>query len=53
MSKQLKTVIAQSATKPLSEQKFVIENSLDSWMNPLGAQRFEQIDDITLLCLEV
>jgi serine phosphatase RsbU (regulator of sigma subunit)/Tfp pilus assembly protein PilF len=53
MSKQLKRIIAETANLPLNQQKDIIEQELDNWQNPSDELRFEQVDDITVLCLKI
>lgn len=46
--RQLNEILEQNSTKPLQEQKNVVENRLNNWMSEK-----EQIDDITLIGLKI
>jgi len=53
MGRQLKRIIVQSAKQNLSEQKQSIENALASWLNPSTGKVYDQVDDITVLGIEL
>ncbi|MFO8068022.1 MAG: tetratricopeptide repeat protein [Bacteroidales bacterium] len=52
MSKNLKTILAQTANESINNQKNIIEDALDNWMNPPESRSFGQIDDITMIGME-
>jgi serine phosphatase RsbU (regulator of sigma subunit) len=48
MSKNYKRLLLEIFTKPLSEQKEILENTLDRWRNG-----FDQLDDVLILGVKV
>ncbi|MFW5793155.1 MAG: tetratricopeptide repeat protein [Bacteroidota bacterium] len=52
-SKRLKQLISDNADKPMLKQKEIIEKTLDDWQNPVDLEKFEQVDDITLLGIKI
>ncbi len=52
-SNQFKELLKNISSKPLSEQKESIEKALDNWRNPNNGDSYEQIDDITVLGIQV
>jgi len=48
LTKNLKQLIIEHSHKPMNEQRDILNNSLETWINGMGA-RFEQTDDITVV----
>ncbi|MFW5793007.1 MAG: tetratricopeptide repeat protein [Bacteroidota bacterium] len=53
MSKNLKTILANTANNTINEQHAEIEKALDEWMNPKEGRSYNQIDDITMIGMEL
>ncbi len=49
---QLKNLLSKTASKSLDEQKQILEKALDNWQNPPEGEKYEQVDDITLVCIK-
>lgn len=52
MSKTLKELFVETASLPIQTQGNRVERELEKWMNDYGS-KYEQIDDITLLGLQI
>ena len=52
LSKNIKQTIKDNAEKSLSEQKIILESTLDNWMNN-GGTTYDQTDDITVIGMRI
>ena len=52
MSKQLKQLLIDNYQLPMQEQKEVLENAIENWMN-YEKDIYEQIDDITVMGIKI
>ncbi len=52
-SKALKTIIAETSTLPMQQQKEMLEQTLDNWKNPKTGIRYDQIDDVVVFGVKV
>ncbi len=48
-SKELRTILLDNCNKPMSEQKNILSDSMNSWMG----QKYEQLDDILVIGVKV
>lgn len=51
--KKIEDIIFKNHNLPMTDQKTVLEESLNKWMNPTDSLSYDQIDDIMLLGFEV
>jgi len=52
LSKNIKQLITDNANKSLTEQKRILESTLDNWMNN-GGKTYDQTDDITVVGMRI
>lgn len=52
MSRNFKTLLAENAHKPMTEQGKILDSTIENWKFANGAD-FEQIDDITVLGIRI
>lgn len=56
MTKKLKTILTDSASQPIQQQYQTICNEFDHWLSytdPESGLPFEQIDDVTIMGIEI
>jgi serine phosphatase RsbU (regulator of sigma subunit) len=56
MYKSFKNLLTESSEKSMSEQGIIVENALQDWINhinPATNENYEQVDDITIIGIEV
>ncbi|MFO8066609.1 MAG: tetratricopeptide repeat protein [Bacteroidales bacterium] len=51
--KKFNEIILKTSSESLAFQKEVLEKALDSWQNPDDKEYFEQVDDITVMGVQV
>ena len=52
-TKQLKNLLIENSHKSLSEQRAIIQITMDNWQKPASGKTFEQIDDIILIAIKI
>lgn len=55
MSKKFKDILLENVTKSMSEQKNILENTMNNWMNPAdnGDAPYEQVDDMLIMGIRI